>query len=103
MSAQRRISKAASGRRQPWLTFWGASACVLAVCFLAVLRTSGTTSAGLVLLGGPIVLGIAAALFHSTLSPVRDSVAGAGDTRGAFESGGVGDADGGAGGGDSAG
>jgi hypothetical protein len=60
---------------------------VLGAWFFATLRSSGATSAGLVLIGGVIVVGIAAALMSSVVSPLPDQLAGGQRTRGGFDGG----------------
>jgi hypothetical protein len=87
-------------RRLSWSIFGGVAACGLAGAFLAVLRTSGSTDAGVTLLGGLVVVGLAAGLFHAIISPVTDSVAGGRGMSGGFEGGSFGGGDVGGGGGD---
>lgn len=87
-------------RRLSWSIFGGVSACVLAGAFFAVLRTGGSTNAGVTLLGGLIVVGLAAGLFYAIISPVTDSIAGGRALGGGFDGGGVGGGDFGGGGGD---
>jgi hypothetical protein len=87
-----------SRRRVAWSIFGSVAACVLAGAFFAVLRTSGSTDAGVTLLGGLVVVGLAAGLFYAIISPVTDSVAGGRSMGGGFEGGGVGAGDFGGGG-----
>ncbi|WP_297626040.1 hypothetical protein [Nocardioides sp.] len=61
----------------------------MGTCFLAALRSSGTTSAGLVLMGGFIAVGIAAALMYSIISPSPDQLESSQRMRGGFDGGGV--------------
>jgi hypothetical protein len=100
MYARRTASSRTSRRRRSWSIFGGVAACGLAGAFLAVLRTSGSTDAGVTLLGGLVVVGLAAGLFHAIISPVTDSVAGGRGMSGGFEGGSIGGGDLGAGGGD---
>jgi hypothetical protein len=83
-------SATASRRRRSWLIFWAVSAVALGTCFVATLRSSGTTGAGLVLMGGLIVVGIAAALVASIVSSLPDQLAGGRGMGGGLESGGSG-------------
>ena len=78
------------------MIFWAVSGAAVTACFLVALRSSGTTGAGLVLLGGLIVVGIAASLMASIVSPAPDQLAGGHGMGGGFEGGGF---DGGGGGG----
>lgn len=89
----RLTSKTTSSSRLSWAIFCGVSACVLATGYFAVLRTSGSTSAGLTVLCGLIVVGIAAAMFHSIISPLPDSSAGGHGMGGGFDGGSVGGGD----------
>ncbi|NPD06093.1 hypothetical protein HN031_15545 [Nocardioides sp. zg-1308] len=56
-----------------WLILCGASPRVMATAFFVALRTSDATSAGMTVLFGVILVGIAAALFSAILSPLPDS------------------------------
>ena len=76
-----------------WSIFGGVAACGLAGAFFAVLRTSGSTDAGVTLLAGLIVVGLAAGLFYAIISPVTDSVAGGHGMSGGFEGGSIGGGD----------
>ena len=60
---------------------------------MATLRASNTTSAGLVLLGGLIVVGIAAALMYSIVSPLPEHAGSRHGMGGGFDGGGVGGGD----------
>jgi hypothetical protein len=84
-----------------WSIFCAVSAAVVGTCFFVTLRSSGTTGAGLVLLGGFIVVGIAAALMYSIVSPFPDQLGSTRGTGSGFEGGG--DSSGDFGGGDSGG
>jgi hypothetical protein len=75
-----------------WSIFCGVSTVVLGTCFFATLRTSGSTSAGLVLLGGLIGIGIAAALMYSIVSPLPEH-GGSRHMGGGFDGGGGGGGD----------
>ena len=61
---------------------------VLCALVLAALRSSGTTGAGLALMGGLIVVGIAAALMHAILVPFPEEGVGRRSTGSGFEDGG---------------
>jgi hypothetical protein len=90
----RRLTSAPTFRsRLPWSIFGGVSTVVLGTCFFATLRTSSTTSAGLVLLGGLIVIGIAAALMYSILSPLPEHGGSRHGMGGGFDGGGFGAGD----------
>lgn len=99
MAQQELASGARSRHRRSWAVFGGASTVVLGACVLAALRSSGTTGAGLALMGGLIVVGIAAALMQAILSPFPEEGAGRRGTGSGFEGGGFdGGSDGGGGG-----
>jgi hypothetical protein len=58
--------------RVAWALFWGASAFALGgACVVAALATGSRSSVALTLLGGLIVVGIAAALMDSMVSPLH--------------------------------
>ena len=99
MAQQQLATSTRSRRRRSWTVFGGASTVALGACLVAAFRSSGTTGAGLALMGGLIVVGIAAALMQAALAPFPDEVA---TRRGSsFEGGGFdGGSDGGGGGGD---
>ena len=86
-----------SRHRRLWSIFGGVSTVVLGTCLFATLQSSGTTSAGVVLLGGLIVVSIAAALMYSIVSPFPEEGGSRHGMGGGFEGGGF---DGGGGGGD---
>lgn len=62
----------ASRGRKRWLIFSGVSTLSLVFCYLAVLQTGDATSAGLSVLGGMILVGIAAAFMVSSVSGLPD-------------------------------
>lgn len=99
MYAPRATGPRAARRRLSWSIFGGVAACVLTGAFFAVLRTSGSTDAGVTLLGGLIVVGLAAGLFYAIISPVTDSVVAGRGMGGGFDGGAVGGGDVGGGGG----
>jgi hypothetical protein len=67
---QRGLTRTSPSRhRRAWPVFAGVSTTVLGACVVATYRSSGTTGAGLLLLGGLIVVGIAAALMYAIVSP----------------------------------
>lgn len=82
-----------SRSRLSWSIFGGVSAVALGICFFATLHTSGTTNAGLVLMGGLIVVAIAAALMQSIVSPYPEHGGSAHGMGGGFASGGDGGGD----------
>ncbi|HSU02021.1 MAG TPA: hypothetical protein VLK03_05685 [Nocardioides sp.] len=106
MSVQSLPSAATSRRRRAWTIFWAVSGAAVSLCFVAALRSSGTTGAGLALVGGLIVVGIAASLMASIVSAAPDQLTGRHGTGGGFDGGsgsggfGGGGFDGGGGGGD---
>ena len=89
MSSRTLASRAASRRRRSWSIFWAGAVTVLGTCFFAALRSSGATSAGLVLIGGSVVVGIAAALMYSVVSPLPAQLASGQRMRGGFDGGGA--------------
>ena len=95
-----RARRTTSARRhwRPWSVFGAVSAAVLGACVVATLRSSGAADAGVVLLGGLIVTGIAAALMSSVVSPLPDGAGTGRAVTGGFEGGSVGDVSGGGGG-----
>ena len=72
MNDRRAASGTASGRRLSWVIFYGVSTLALGACFFAVLDTGNPTSAGLALLGGLIVVGIAAALMDPIVAALLE-------------------------------
>ena len=58
--------------RLSWVIFYGLSTLALGACFFAVLETGNPTSAGLALLGGLIVVGIAPPLMDSVVSALLE-------------------------------
>jgi hypothetical protein len=52
----------------------GVSAAGVGACYFVGLRSGGTTSGGWVLMGGFIVVGTAAALMYSIVSPLPDQL-----------------------------
>jgi hypothetical protein len=105
MNDRRAASGTASRRRLSWVIFYGVSTLALGACFFAVLETGIPTSAGLALLGGLIVVGIAAALMDPIVSALlepgerRQVPYGSQDIGGGFDGGGYGGGDCGGGGG----
>lgn len=98
MAQQELASGTRSRHPRSWAVFGGASTVALGACVLAAFRSGGTTGAGLALMGGLIVVGIAAALVHAILSPFPED--GASRRRSGFEGGGFdGGSDGGSDGG----
>ncbi|MBD3947880.1 hypothetical protein [Nocardioides ganghwensis] len=95
--SDRRTTRARRQRR-PWSIFGAVSAAVLGACVVATVRSSGAADAGVVLLGGLIVTGIAAALVSSVVSPPPDGAGTGRAMTGGFEGGSVGDLSGGGGG-----
>lgn len=59
-------------RRLAWATYLGASAAALGTCFYLVLEARGAASAGLILLGGLIVVGMGAATVQVIMSPAPE-------------------------------
>ncbi|WP_127480682.1 hypothetical protein [Nocardioides pantholopis] len=80
--------------RLSWILFWGVSVLALGVCIVTAVATGSRSSAALVLVGGLIVIGVAAALLDSLVSP-RD-----GSTSTSYGAGGLWDGGGGTAGGD---
>lgn len=72
MGDRRASSGTAPHPRLSWALFWGASTLVLGACLFAALATGNRTNVGLTLMGGLIVVGIAAALVDSIVSPLPD-------------------------------
>jgi hypothetical protein len=99
MNDRRAASGTASRRRLSWVIFYGVSTLALGACFFAVLETGIPTSAGLALLGGLIVVGIAAALMDPIVSALlepgerRQVPYGSQDIGGGFDGGGYGGGD----------
>lgn len=100
-------SRAAS-RRRSWIVFAAVAALALAALVVGTYRANGTTGAGMALLGGAIVVGLAAAMMYAVASPaMRDGIGprarhgfdGGGGYAG-YDGGGGGDSGGGGGGGD---
>ena len=67
MTDRRAASGTASRQRLYWLSFVVVSTLALGACFFAGLASGGPTSAGRALLGGLVVVGIAAAFMRSVL------------------------------------
>lgn len=63
-------------RRAVWALFAGVSALAVGACSLAALAAGGRSDVGLVLLGGFVAVGIAAAFLASVLSPLPDGGSG---------------------------
>lgn len=99
MNGRRGHSGTAAGPRLSWALFWGASVLALGACVVTALATGGRSTAALVLLGGLIVIGIAAALLDSLVSPLDASRQVSYGAGGPWGGGGGGDATGGDGGG----
>ncbi len=93
-----RATRATTASRR-WIIFGGVSALALAACYVAVLGAAGRTSAGLAVLGGLIVVGIAAAFMDALTSSYPEPRAGSQVPRGANGLGGFGDGSGGGDGG----
>lgn len=87
-----------TSRRLSWSIFCAVSAALLATSLVAALRTGGAADAGVVLLGGLIVIGIAAALMSSVVSALPDGGGTGRAMAGGFDGGSVGDLSGGGGG-----
>ena len=88
--------------RLPWMVFSGVTAVALGACLYAAADTGDRTDVGLTLLGGLIVIGIAAALLGAMLTPLPDRPVGARSSRSWWGGGGIdagGWSDGGYGGG----
>ncbi|MCP3422454.1 hypothetical protein [Nocardioides pinisoli] len=75
MAQQQLASSTRSRHRRSWAVFGGASTVALGACLVAAFRSNGTTGAGLALMGGLIVVGIAAALMQAALAPFPEEVA----------------------------
>ena len=91
-----------SRRRRAWTVFAAVSLLALAACASAVSRNGDGMDVGLAVLGLLIVIGIAAGLLASILTPSGDRLSGGGHGSGAWWSGGSdggGWSDGGGGGG----
>ncbi|GAA5134682.1 hypothetical protein GCM10023339_71560 [Alloalcanivorax gelatiniphagus] len=94
----RRPTSRAARRRRSWTIFGVVSTLALAAAVVETLRTSTATQAGLVLMGGLIVVGIGAALMHAIVSPYPEATRGrymgagfyGGDGGGGFDGGGGG-------------
>lgn len=71
-------------RRLAWATYLGLSAAALGACVYLVLEARGPASAGLILLGGLIVVGMGAAMTHVIMSPAPE-LEDAGRGRGGWE------------------
>lgn len=72
MNDRRASSGIAAHRRLSWALFCGVSALALGACVVAALATGGRSNVAVALLGGLIVVGIAAALMDSIVSPLPD-------------------------------
>lgn len=59
----------AAARRRSWLVFAALAAFALGAVVVATYRATGTTGAGMALLGGVIVVGLAAAMMDAIASP----------------------------------
>ena len=77
------------------MIFWAVSAAAVSTCLVVTLRSRGLTDAGLALLGGLIVVGIAAALMHAIVSPSQVDLGNRDGMGGGFYGGGSGDFGGG--------
>lgn len=105
MSAPRPSRRRSANARLSWALFWGFSALAVGAAAIGARVTGSRTDVGMILLGGVIVVGIAAALMHSILSPLANQSEGRatfadswGFGGGGFDGGG-GDCGGGGGGG----
>lgn len=106
MNDRRAFRGKAAHRRLRWALFCGASALALGACVFAALATGNRSNVGLTLLGGLILIGIAAALMDSIVSPLPDHdgsrqvpYGSRGTEGGGFDGGGYGGGDCGGGGG----
>lgn len=70
MDERRTSSGRAFGRRLAWALFFGVSALALGALVLTAHATGGRTTAGLVLLGGLLAIGIATLLVSAMVSPL---------------------------------
>jgi hypothetical protein len=66
-------ARRASRLRSRWGIFVALSTVTLGICFFRALATGGSTSAGLVFLGGLIVVGLAAAFMQSAIWGLAES------------------------------
>ncbi|GAA1479202.1 hypothetical protein GCM10009623_36480 [Nocardioides aestuarii] len=71
-------------RRLAWASYLAVSAAALGTCVFLVLEARGPASAGLILLGGLIVVGMGAAMTHTLMSPAPE-LEDAGHARGGWE------------------
>ena len=84
MSVQAVTSACNSRQRRAWSIFWAVAAAALGACFFTTLWSSGVVGAGLVLLGGLIVVGLATAMMHSIVTPFPDQLRGSRGMRSGF-------------------
>ncbi len=72
MSVHLASTRGASRRRTSWIVFAVGSVLGLGACVVLALTSGSRSSLGLTLIGGLVMIGVAAALLHSILSPIRD-------------------------------